>query len=167
VAAGLRALRLGALARVLTGRVPRFRKRAEHGRRGPLEGARVPLRLQHVGPQRERGLHSGRQLRRCLWLDRPLRGEGQPTDARARMVQAAGYSTADAAVLSVDGATNSMTVSAPTWGTLVLSTPILFGGNATAYGLTPNTVYYVASAPTPNADQTTYTFQISAQWLQK
>jgi len=60
-----------------------------------------------------------------------------------------------------------MTVSAPTWGTLVLSTPILFGGNATAYGLTPNTVYYVASAPTPNADQTTYTFQISAQWLQK
>jgi hypothetical protein len=69
-------------------------------------------------------------------------------------------------VLSVDAATNSMTVSAPTWGTLVESTPILFGGDATAYGLTPNTVYYVASAPTPNADQTTYTFQISAQWVQ-
>jgi hypothetical protein len=76
------------------------------------------------------------------------------------------YSTADAAVLSVDAATNSMTVSAPTWGTLVASTPILFGGDATAYGLTPNTVYYVASAPTPNADQTTYTFQISAHWRQ-
>ena len=76
------------------------------------------------------------------------------------------YSTADTAVLSVDAATNSMTVSAPTWGTLVASTPILFGGDATAYGLTPNKVYYVASVPTPNADQTTYTFQISAQWLQ-
>jgi hypothetical protein len=77
------------------------------------------------------------------------------------------YSTADTAVLSVDAATNSMTVSAPTWGTLVASTSILFDEGATAYGLTPNTVYYVASAPTPNADQTTYTFQISAQWLQQ
>ena len=57
-------------------------------------------------------------------------------------------------------------MSAPTWGTLAASTPILFGGDATAYGLTPNTVYYVASAPTPNVEQTTYTFQISAQWLQ-
>ena len=76
------------------------------------------------------------------------------------------YSTADTAVLSVDPATNSMMVSAPSWGTLVASTPILFGGDTSAYGLTPNTVYYVASAPIPNADQTTYTFQISAQWLQ-
>ena len=31
------------------------------------------------------------------------------------------------------------------WGTLVASTPILFGGNAAAYGLMPNKVYYVAS----------------------
>jgi hypothetical protein len=77
------------------------------------------------------------------------------------------YSTADTPVLSVDAATNLMTVKAPNWGTLVASTPILFGGDATAYGLTPNTVYYVASAPTPNADQTTYTFQLSAQWLQQ
>jgi hypothetical protein len=76
------------------------------------------------------------------------------------------YSTADTAVISIDAATNSMTVSAPTWGTLVASTPILFGGDATAYGLTPDKVYYVASVPTPNADQTTYTFQISAQWFQ-
>jgi Protein of unknown function (DUF1214) len=59
-----------------------------------------------------------------------------------------------------------MTVSAPNWGTLVASTPILFGANAAAYSLTPNTVYYVASAPIANADQTTYTFQISAQWVQ-
>ena len=70
------------------------------------------------------------------------------------------------AVLSVDATTNFMTVSAPNWGTLVASTPILFGGNAAAYGLVPNTVYYVAGKPTPNTDNTTYTFQISAQWLQ-
>jgi hypothetical protein len=76
------------------------------------------------------------------------------------------YSTADTPVLSVDAAADTMTMSAPSWGTLVASTPILFGGDATAYALTPNTVYYVASAPTPNADHTTYTFQISAQWVQ-
>jgi hypothetical protein len=76
------------------------------------------------------------------------------------------YSTADTAVLSVDTATNSVTVTAPNWGTLVASTPILFGGSAAAYGLTPNKVYYVASIPTPNTNNTTYTFQISTQWLQ-
>jgi hypothetical protein len=76
------------------------------------------------------------------------------------------YSTADTAVLSVDAATDSMTVNAPNWGTLIRSTPILFGANATAYGLTPNKVYYVASAPVPNGNNTTYTFQISEQWLQ-
>jgi hypothetical protein len=76
------------------------------------------------------------------------------------------YSTADTPVLSVNPATNSMTVQAPTWGTLVASTPILFGGDTTAYGLTPRTVYYVASAPTASSDKTTYTFQISTQWLQ-
>jgi hypothetical protein len=76
------------------------------------------------------------------------------------------YSTADTPVLSVDAATNSMTVIAPNWGRLVASTPILFDGDASAYGLTPNNVYYVASEPIPNADHTTYTFQISAQWLQ-
>jgi hypothetical protein len=76
------------------------------------------------------------------------------------------FSTADTAVLSVDAATDYMTVTAPNWGILKASTPILFGGDASTYGLTPNTVYYVAGDPTPNADQTTYTFQISAQWLQ-
>jgi len=75
------------------------------------------------------------------------------------------YSTADTAVLSVDPATNSMTVNAPSWGFLEASTPILFGGDATAYGLMPNTVYYVATAPTENADET-YTFQISTRWRQ-
>jgi len=76
------------------------------------------------------------------------------------------YSTADTAVISVDAATNLMTVKAPNWGTLVASTPILFGGDAAAYGLTPNTVYYVAETPTANSDNTTYTFPISDQWLQ-
>lgn len=76
------------------------------------------------------------------------------------------YSTADTTVLSVDAATHSMTVKAPNWGTLVQSTPILFGGDAAAYGLTPNQVYYVANTPTLNTNNTTYTFQISAQWLQ-
>jgi hypothetical protein len=59
-----------------------------------------------------------------------------------------------------------MTVKAPNWGKLVASTPILFGGDAAAYGLTPNTVYYVATPPTESADGSTYTFQISTQWLQ-
>ena len=77
------------------------------------------------------------------------------------------YSTADAPVLSVNAATNSMTVKAPTWGTLVVSTPILFGGDAAAYGLMPGTVYYVASAPVANADKTTYTFMVSPQWQQE
>jgi hypothetical protein len=60
-----------------------------------------------------------------------------------------------------------MTVSAPNWGgPLVASTPILFGGDPAAYGLTPNTVYYVANTPLTNAANTEYTFQISSQWLQ-
>ena len=50
-------------------------------------------------------------------------------------------------------------------GNASCSTPILFGENAAAYGLTPNTVYYVASTPTLNANNT-YTFQILEQWLQ-
>lgn len=77
------------------------------------------------------------------------------------------YSTADTAVLSVNAATNFMTVNAPNWGTLVASTPILFGANAAAYGLKPNTAYYVAGEPKASSDNTTYTFQISSQWRQK
>ena len=77
------------------------------------------------------------------------------------------YSTADTPVLSVDTTTNFLTVSAPNWGTLIASTPIIFGADAAAYGLTPGTVYYVATDPTPNADQTTYTFQITTKWRQR
>lgn len=76
------------------------------------------------------------------------------------------YSTADTAVVSVDAATDFLTVKAPSWGTLVASTPLLFGPQAAAYGLTPNTVYYVAGTPTANKNNT-YTFQVSKQWLQE
>jgi hypothetical protein len=75
------------------------------------------------------------------------------------------YSTVDTQVVSVNAAADTMRVRAPSWGKLVESTPILFGGDATAYGLTPNTVYYVASIPIPYADGT-YSFSISTQWKQ-
>jgi len=79
-------------------------------------------------------------------------------------------STADTAVLSVNAATDLMTVRAPAWGKLMESTPILFGPRAAEYGLLPNTVYYVASTPTASADpatqQTVYSFKISQQWIQ-
>ena len=88
VAAGVRALRLRPLARVLTGEVRRLVPRAEHGGPGPVRQGRVPVRLQHVLPQRERRLHPGRQLRRCRGLDRPVRREGQPEDAEAGLVHA-------------------------------------------------------------------------------
>ncbi len=77
------------------------------------------------------------------------------------------YSKADTAVISANPTANSITVKAPDWGTLVASAPILFGSNASAYGLSPSTVYYVASAPVANADNTEYTFQVATQWIQK
>lgn len=80
------------------------------------------------------------------------------------------YSAADTAVVSVDPTTDMMTVRAPSWGKLVASTPVLFGPNAAAYGLQPNTVYYVAQAPTTSVDpvtnETLYTFPVSLQWVQ-
>lgn len=76
------------------------------------------------------------------------------------------YSTADTDVLSVDATHNTLTVGRPAWGTLTASTPILFGGDAAAYGLSPGAVYYVATQPQVNTDGTAYTLQISAQWLQ-
>ena len=79
------------------------------------------------------------------------------------------YSTANLGVLSVDAAADTMTVSAPDWGTIVSSTPVLFGGDTADYGLTPGAVYYVVCSDTggcPNADGTS-TFQISTQWIQQ
>jgi hypothetical protein len=81
-------------------------------------------------------------------------------------IQNISYSKVDTLVVSVNAALKTMRVNAPKWGTLVQSSPILFGGDAPAYGLSPNTVYYVASPPIANADGT-YTFQISTQWLQQ
>ena len=95
-----------------------------------------------------------------------------PTEAAAPFIVQSSvlntsYSSADTAVISVDQAANSMTVSAPAWGTLAASTPILFGGDVASYGLTAGTVYYVAGTPVSNADHTTYSFQISQRWLQE
>lgn len=78
------------------------------------------------------------------------------------------YSPANNAVLSVNAETNMLTVSAPPSGKIKASTPIVFGSDADAYGLQPNTVYYVASTPqTDNpTNPTSYSFQISKQWMQ-
>jgi hypothetical protein len=80
------------------------------------------------------------------------------------------YSTVDTQVISVTpGPLGTITVSNPNWGTIVSSTPILFGDNAADYGLMPNTVYYaVCSENTcPNAgDLTTSTFSVATQWIQ-
>lgn len=78
------------------------------------------------------------------------------------------YSKADTAVDSVDPS-GCISVMPPNWGKLVASTPIIFGENASAYGLTPNQVYYVATAPKSRINKEgnlVYTFKISAQWLQ-
>ncbi|HSU57046.1 MAG TPA: DUF1254 domain-containing protein [Candidatus Dormibacteraeota bacterium] len=78
------------------------------------------------------------------------------------------YSIADTAVISVDAAANTMTVNPPNWGTTIISsTPILFGENATDYGLAADTVYYAVCSDSgcQNADGT-YTFQLSTQWHQ-
>jgi hypothetical protein len=80
------------------------------------------------------------------------------------------YSSADTAVVSIDPATDVITVRAPSWGKIVESTPILFGSSAAQYGLQPDTVYYVASTPItavdPATQETTYSFTISPHWIQ-
>lgn len=80
------------------------------------------------------------------------------------------YSTEYTPVLSVRPApTNTITVTNPTWGNIVSSTPIRFGDNAADYGLMPNTVYYAVCSEDscPNSDQTTSTFSVSTQWRQQ
>ena len=79
------------------------------------------------------------------------------------------YSTANTQVLSVNATNDTITVSAPDWGKIVASTPIIFGGDgATGCGFT-NNVYYVAGDPV--VDDTgatpTYTFPISETWIQE
>lgn len=83
------------------------------------------------------------------------------------------YSTADGQVLAVDPGADTITVTAPSWGKLIASTPILFDGTAAAgCGLSTkavNAVYYVAANPvlgTGPGGVTTYTFPLSTQWKQ-
>jgi hypothetical protein len=80
------------------------------------------------------------------------------------------YSSVNTKVISVDAVTDVITVSAPSWENLVASTPILFGANATAFGLLADTVYYVASTPiatvNPTTQATNYSFTVSKQWIQ-
>ncbi|MEY3081468.1 MAG: hypothetical protein RJA94_1453, partial [Pseudomonadota bacterium] len=81
------------------------------------------------------------------------------------------YSTADSDVLSVDPTAETITVTAPNWGKLVASTPILFGGTAAAAcGLDAGAVYFVAADPvqgTGAGGVATYTFPLSTQWKQE
>ena len=81
------------------------------------------------------------------------------------------YSTADSDVLSVDPTAETITVTAPNWGKLVASTPILFGGTAAAAcGLDAGAVYFVAADPvqgTGAGGVATYTFPLSTQWRQE
>src|SRR5262249_8889311 len=58
------------------------------------------------------------------------------------------YSKADTAVVSVDTVSDFMTVNAPDWGTIVESTPILFGDDAANYGFATNTRSYMGHEPT-------------------
>lgn len=83
------------------------------------------------------------------------------------------YSTADTEVVSVDPTAETITVTAPDWGKIVASTPLLFDGSAAAgCGLgtkAANAVYYVAADPVVGTGQggvTTYTFPLSTQWKQ-
>ncbi|PZF75055.1 hypothetical protein DK847_20185 [Aestuariivirga litoralis] len=84
------------------------------------------------------------------------------------------YSSAGSEVLSVDPTADTITVTAPDWGKLIASTPILFDGSAAAgCGLAPksaNGVYFVAADPvegTGPGGVTTYTFPLSTQWKQE
>jgi hypothetical protein len=80
------------------------------------------------------------------------------------------YSTANIAVTAIDTFRNTITVKPSPWGPLVASTPILFGPTAARYGLRPGVPYYVATTPrrgfNPRTNSTTYSFRVSAKWLQ-
>ncbi len=85
------------------------------------------------------------------------------------------YSEANDTVTGVNAADDTITVLEPSWGRIVTSTPLLFNGaGASGCGLdtmSSNAVYYVANTPVTGVDgesgKTTYTFKISATWLQE
>ena len=75
------------------------------------------------------------------------------------------YSSATTPVISVNASTDTMTVAAPDDGSvLTASTPILFGTNASQYGLEPGIPYYIANNPT--TDGTNLSIQVTKQWIQ-
>jgi hypothetical protein len=79
------------------------------------------------------------------------------------------YSAANISVTAVDPSTDTITVQGA--GTLVASSPILFGSTAAQYGLMPGVPYYVAATPTqhtdPTTNTTTYSFKVSTIWKQQ
>ena len=80
------------------------------------------------------------------------------------------YTPGNEQVISVDAATDTITVVEPSWGEIIESTPLLFKGNPQSCGLTaPNGVYYVASTPVKGTSGplTTYTFKVSQTWEQE
>lgn len=85
-------------------------------------------------------------------------------------VLSSAYSPTDGQVTAVSSGTGTIKVSAPTWGKLIASTPVIFGGDgAAACGLQPGTVYFVATDPvagTGPGNIPTYSFQLAAQWQQ-
>lgn len=80
------------------------------------------------------------------------------------------YSTTDGSVTAVNSGSGTITVSAPSWGKLIASTPVIFGGDsASACGLQPGTTYFVASNPVQGTGPggiTTYSFTLAAKWQQ-
>ncbi len=94
---------------------------------------------------------------------------GAPFISQASVLNTA-YSTANIPVTAVDPSTDTVTVEPSAWGPLVASTPILFGPTAAQYGLKPGVPYYVATTPTRKVDpitkRTTYSFEVSTQWVQ-
>ncbi|MGI9117479.1 MAG: DUF1254 domain-containing protein [Gaiellales bacterium] len=80
------------------------------------------------------------------------------------------YSQADLAAKSVNADADTITVGMPTWGGAPeASEPVFFGTGAQAYGLQPDTTYYVASTPTVKGRGrlATYTFKLSRTWQQE
>lgn len=79
------------------------------------------------------------------------------------------YSQANLTVRSVSATNDTITVGMPTWGAApIASQPIFFGTGAAAYGLQPNTTYYVATTPVVKGKgkYVTYTFKVSTTWKQ-
>ncbi len=75
------------------------------------------------------------------------------------------YSSATTPVISVNASADTVTVAAPDDGSVVTaSTPILFGTNASQYGLEPGVPYYIANNPT--ADGANLSIQVTKQWIQ-